>query len=219
MTHCKICGREVNKTTEKNGHDVFHCPACNFFFSNAHATPEYYTQKYWNIEDAGWKERNTESNFKIHLDSILHYNPGAKKILDFGCGYGKFTAYLREKGYDAYGSDPFPDLPKSDYLAPDYAPWLHLYDAITMIEVLEHLPNPLETLEDLKGAIQKKGTLHIQTQIWDEDQTIEKWWYCSPPNHCNYFTAQAMERILTLSGWEVKYIKNPNTVAKRKNKK
>ena len=97
MTHCKICGREVNKTTEKNGHDVFHCPACNFFFSNAHATPEYYTQKYWNIEDAGWKERNTESNFKIHLDSILHYNPGAKKILDFGCGYGKFTVYLREK--------------------------------------------------------------------------------------------------------------------------
>jgi cyclopropane fatty-acyl-phospholipid synthase-like methyltransferase len=219
MTHCKICSREVDVTTEKNHCKILQCTACNFFFSDAHTTPEYYDKKYWNEHDAGWKERNKKSNLQVQLGNILHHNPKAKKILDFGCGYGNFTTYLREKGYDAYGCNPFPALPKKDYLAPDYTPWLHLYDAITMIEVLEHLTDPLNILKDLREATQKKGTLHIQTQIWNEDQTIEKWWYCDPPNHCNYFTTQSMERILTLSGWKVKYMSNLNIVAEPKNEK
>lgn len=214
--NCKICGREVDKTTEKKGHDIFFCPACNFFFSSDHTTPEYYDKKYWDEHDTGWKDRQKESNLKIHLNSILHYNPRAKKILDFGCGFGDFVEYLRKQNYNAYGCDPFPGLPKKEYFAADYIPWLHLYDAITMIEVLEHLPDPLQTLKDLAEATQKKGIITIQTWIWNEDKTIEKWWYTDPPNHCNYFTTQAMERILTISGWEVKYMRNPNTVAKVK---
>ena len=217
--NCKICGREVNVTTEKNHCKILQCPACNFFFSEDHATPEYYDEKYWNEHDAGWKDRQKESNLKIHLNGILHYNPKAKKLLDFGCGFGDFTEYLRKKGYNAYGCDTFPGLPEKEYLSYDYIPWLHLYDAITMIEVLEHLSDPLQALKDLRGAIQKKGTLHIQTQIWNENKNIVEWWYCDPPNHCNYFTAQAMERILTLSGWEIKYIRSPNTVAKPKEEK
>ena len=219
MTHCKICGREVNVATEKNHCKILQCPACNFFFSADHTTPEYYDKKYWTIEDAGWKDRNKEKQLQTHINQILKYDPRAKKLLDFGCGYGDFTEYLRKKGYNAFGCDPFPGLPKKKYLAPDYIPWLHLYDAITMIEVLEHLPDPLWTLRDLRESIQRKGTLYIQTQIWDESKTIEKWWYANPPNHCNYFTTQAMETILTLSGWKVEYMRNPTTIAKPNNEK
>ena len=74
---------------------------------------------------------------------------GAKRVLDFGCGPGEFTAQLQEKGYGVEGCDGSQAMVK---LAQDHYPGMRFFvwDGATPV-----------TADTLYDAIVSKLTLHF----------------------------------------------------------
>ena len=95
----------------------------------------------------------------------------AVRVLDFGCGWGEFLAVCEGFGFFCCGVDPsparrqngqihiLPDLERVKAL-PEAARGFH---AITLLEVLEHLDDPLSTLRSLRDHFVPRGILILET--------------------------------------------------------
>lgn len=108
------------------------------------------------------------------------------KVLDIGCNSGEFIKYLKEKkGCDVYGVDisaKVIDLCKAKGLEnvqvvdaeklpfPDST-----FDYVTLMEVLEHLHDPVKYLKEIRRVLKKTGSLigtcphkNLERVIWDD---------------------------------------------------
>jgi SAM-dependent methyltransferase len=82
--------------------------------------------------------------------------PG-QRVLDFGCGSGLLVQYLREKGCDAAGYDPY------SRAHGDAAPLAGQYDAVIAQDVIEHDEDPLAVLARLDGLARGGGLIAVGT--------------------------------------------------------
>lgn len=105
------------------------------------------------------------------------------KVLDVGCAYGTFTAYLADKGWDTYAVDNMPELSSKKWwnkhkitfaqanVETDPIPW-DGFDLVLFTEILEHLCyNPVPAIESLFTAT-KPGGLVVCTSPMKELQGV-----------------------------------------------
>ena len=98
-------------------------------------------------------------------------NPNQSSVLDYGCGYGHFLKTLSNVGFEAIGLefDKGACIKAQEYSGCSVK---HIsefnydnnknFQAIHLGDVLEHLPNPRETLDQLIGVLNKKGIIFIE---------------------------------------------------------
>ena len=115
-------------------------------------------------------------------DHIIPYQAAIKTALDFGCGNNPvLAALLKDKGFETDIHDKF--------FAPDEVYRGKKYDLITATEVLEHLTDPIVTLQLLRSLLNENGILAIMTLFHpnDEKQFIQ-WWYRRDQTHISFYT-------------------------------
>jgi 2-polyprenyl-3-methyl-5-hydroxy-6-metoxy-1,4-benzoquinol methylase len=144
--------------------------------------------------------------------------------LDFGCGAGGFLKFLRERGQiagrsiDLQGHDvgSYAEMLKRadgfrildlDELShePDES-----YDVISMIEVIEHLPDPVAAITLIARLLKAGGMLILTTGNLDNPVARRHgihYRYCAPEIHVSLFNPRCLARLYRSVGLEPHYVR------------
>ena len=144
-----------------------------------------------------------------------------RSLFDVGFGFAQALLYFRDKGLDVSGLEPSPEGVEyaqkqglDVYLAgiEDFScVGDRRFDIVTIINTLEHLRQPVETLINVREKLLKPGGLLVidvpndfndfQT-VADSEFGLNEWWVC-PPNHINYFSFGSLSHVLKECGYDV----------------
>ena len=189
---------------------------------------EFYTDEYKNFNDASLEVQIKDKAFfegrwSDIYDNFLEINKDLKKgdsILDIGCGWAQALLFFKEKGFDCYGFDPA--IEAVEYGCKKGLNIKHAgldgmdvfenkkFEMVTMFNVLEHLANPSQTINQIKEILQPNGILAIDVpNEFNDFQTagrdvhgLDDWWV-APPNHLNYFSKDSLVNFLESHGFSV----------------
>lgn len=138
------------------------------------------------------------------------------RILDLGCGAGKYLHYLEELGWDGYGLDVSKravegarasglDQVSEGELKDANFP-NDFFDAVNMHHVFEHLPNPNETLQEVKRILKPGGEVIITLPNFSSlaSKVFGKYWGgIDIPRHLFHFNHKSLEFVLAKNGFEM----------------
>jgi 2-polyprenyl-3-methyl-5-hydroxy-6-metoxy-1,4-benzoquinol methylase len=162
---CRICDRLNPIKLVNNRYVELNCRDCG-------STSFYFSEKYQYGEDYKYSDISYLNNYELRWahEIILDYFNGINnksniKCLEIGCFNGQFVNELRLLGIDSFGTDVneraiafgvnkyFPDKPH--ILSTATSELLLNANTIVLIDVLEHMENPLEFLRSLPANVSK----------------------------------------------------------------
>lgn len=115
------------------------------------------------------------------LQTLLQYKQPPQRVLELGSAHGAFVALLKLAGYDATGNELSPSIAR--YARETFGiPMLEgtletqnlaagSFDVVVLMDVLEHLPDPLRTMGQAVKLLKPDGILLIQTPCLPEKAT------------------------------------------------
>jgi SAM-dependent methyltransferase len=172
LEECLVCCKNAIETLDADC-NIARCAACGFIFDNPRPTQkeliDFYSQpsKYdsWLTElgprEMVWKRR---------LRVLLRYKKNGS-LLDVGTGIGQFLFLARNSFKQVYGTEVSTTavrIAKNRYgldlfqgSIEDLQESGRTFDNITLFHVLEHVPNPRQTLETCNSLLSSGGMLAI----------------------------------------------------------
>ncbi len=199
----------TNSDYGKTG-ELSKCLNCGFIQCSKENDVIHY---YENLVDTEYE--NTREERKLQEKRILKLIQKIKpsgKLLDIGAGSGIMVESALEMGYDAEGVEPSRWLQGQ---AEKKSLPIHLgtfpmdglsknYDIITLVDVIEHVPNPKELLSNICGHLDKDGIFVVITP--DVGSLIAKflkwkWWHFRVA-HIGYFNKRTLTQITRDTGFE-----------------
>jgi 2-polyprenyl-3-methyl-5-hydroxy-6-metoxy-1,4-benzoquinol methylase len=142
-------------------------------------------------------------------------------LLEVGCAYGYFLDVANDAGYATRGVEICEDAVaacKSRGLNVDAGVLSEsflkneTYDAVAMLDVIEHLPNPAETFDLLGKAVKPGGHIVITTGNWNSLLSTvagSRWRLMTPPQHLYFYTRSTLSKLLANHGFETVSLKAP----------
>ncbi len=199
---CKICcNNSIKKVINKIEYDF--CPICGFlskdekYILDSKSEHERYL-KHNNDDNAGYK--NYQEKFYLEIKEYL-----GKTNLDFGCGEGKVLAnILNENGYETLAYDL--------YFHSEVKYEKHLYDAIILEEVIEHLKDPMQVVMTLTKLLNDDGKIIIRTQFIPSDVFTSNWWYLRDSTHISFFKYETFKYICKYFSLQIIYCNDKDLI-------
>jgi len=150
---------------------------------------------------------------------LKHFPPAPARILDVGCGAGFLLNALMKAGYTAEGIDADPGqvdlahkqgLPVQRIAVPDVLPYLLSrageFDAVTLIDVLEHVPrdSQIDLLSGIRTALKPSGRLvcQVPNALWPLASYAR---YIDWTHHF-LFTRESLSFVLENAGFQVERV-------------
>ncbi len=189
--------------------ELSQCKKCGFIQSTSVTDVLSF---YENLEDPSYEANRKERllQAKKIVDIVKKYSKEGT-LLDIGAGSGIFVEEALRGGFDASGVEPSIWLQKKALehkLPVTLGTFPHEncpgpYDVITIIDVIEHVNNPVLLLQDAYKALKKGGILIVVTP--NVNSLIArvlryKWWHFRIA-HIGYFTKKTLHHALTRAGF------------------
>lgn len=179
MSSCPLCGGAAGRaafpystTWNDRLFRYFDCRACGSTFIDPLPTSSDFDALYHRAayHDVHYDPAEARPDYDDALAFLIRHVVPGRTLLDFGCGNGAFMAAAHEAGYPAYGIE---QGESSIALASGNSgrPVWSLDDAlgrgqrfgvIHIGDVLEHLPQPGETLRQLHNLLEEDGCLFVE---------------------------------------------------------
>lgn len=190
--------------------DLYRCEKCGFMqCSQLQDVLSYYER----IEDASYEDsRQIRALQQYRLLLYVMKIKKSGRLLDIGASSGILVEQAIAMGYKAEGVEP------SRYLcskARELGLPIHLgklphpdvkpsYDVVTMVDVLEHVNNPIKMLEDMKEVLSDDGVgLLVTPDVGSVMARLMrfKWWHYRIA-HIGYFQRSSLILALDKVGFE-----------------
>ena len=195
---CSMCGFEFAKVTSN---------------ANLQNSLEDYDEVYMQyIKDNVADEKNFQSVLKW---IGKHVDVTQMKVLDVGCGSGKFVRYLRGKSINATGIEPSQALYDS-YLSGENifqnktveslsAEVSMRWTVITVLDVLEHVEDPNSFIMALRKVLADDGYIFIVTPDVGSitAKILGRHWHFFHKYHLSYFSKKTFSRFCEIYGFDV----------------
>jgi SAM-dependent methyltransferase len=227
---CPACGRAGEHVLRfrSNGCDILQCPSCGLGRAQVSVfdPAAYYTDDYFagghadGYSDYLGAEPVLRREFARSLDFIRRFRP-AGKLLELGCAYGFF---LQEAAryYEVAGIELAADAAAHCrraglnvlHGAADAANLRQVgqVDVIVMLDVIEHLLEPRETLALCRQQLNPGGIIVITTGDFASMAARlagARWRLMTPPQHLWFFTRESMRRLAAGLGLVVEHLDHP----------
>jgi SAM-dependent methyltransferase len=198
------------------------CPSCGFVFMNPPFSDEtltsFYTGAYYSGSssfsyiDERKQEKAAGYVWNARLSNIRRFIKKGN-FLDVGCSFGGLLACAEKKGFSPYGIE-VSDYSGS-YAKKRFGDHIHIgtlescpfpdsfFSVITMIELIEHLGDPLAALRKCYLLLKPGGMLLVQTADMNGWQALNagQEYHYFLPGHLSYFTADSLEYAAKKAGF------------------
>jgi len=186
--------------------------------------PDYWTTRQTNVlghPDIYQRARLDLTERAVYwLKTLLEYKRPPGKTLEIGSGHGGFSALLQWAGFEARGLEPHTwvsEFSQTTFKVPmltghlaDQSLEPQTLDVIIMLDVLEHLPNPAETLRLCAMLLKPDGLLMVQTPSVPQSLSIEEMEAAKNPiikmllplEHLFLYSQQGLKQLLNQTGFK-----------------
>lgn len=200
---------------------LYKCSECSFVFQDEKTIKTNYEDSY-NLDFTNKSEWMYPARRDVLMDITrrIKQQTGPGKILDIGCGDGHFLYLCKNEGFDISGVEydrnlsEYANKKAGNVLPGKYDKQMfpeNYFDVITMIQVLEHIPEPQKILEIAKYHLKPDGIIVIEVPSIHAPHfllynlTRMKKFVNNPRgiihSHCNYFSVRTLTRLLNDCGF------------------
>jgi predicted Zn finger-like uncharacterized protein len=191
------------------------CQQCGLVYANPQ--PADLAALYERCEGDPLYEGETAGRLRTFawLLSRLQKQVAGGRLLDVGCSVGLLLVAAREQGWQVCGLEPSAwaarqaalahEIPVTQGTLADAPPSYQDFDAITLVDVLEHLADPATELARARRLLRPGGVILISTPDISAAAARflgERWWGMLP-THLWYFDRRALRRLLEQSGFRI----------------
>jgi SAM-dependent methyltransferase len=200
---------------------ILRCNICEFGFRQVRSNPDEMSELYRKMDitvyesEAAGRRATAARHFAL-LNRFTKGIPG--RLLDVGCASGLFLQEARQHGWSVAGVEPSETLFKKAAAAlggdaelycsvlehVDCAPGS--FDAVTLWDVLEHVPDPLGFLKTCARLAKPGAKLLLNVPDLDSPaaRLLRKNWPLLLAEHLNYFNHGSLRRCAEQAGlkWE-----------------
>ncbi|MBA2623014.1 MAG: class I SAM-dependent methyltransferase [Chthoniobacterales bacterium] len=222
---CAVCGCVEKRVTgpeapgfratagdvafEQPPYHIYECTQCGLLYRDVILSADEFSQYYAAAKYEGWETAGYYPTETAVL-SVLRALPPRSRILDFGCSSGRLLAGLLPE-YDCHGFEINDEAAavaamkglRMFSLAEIEAGEAGKFAAIVLVDVFEHLSDPVETLRTLTRLLAPDGVLLLVTGNGDAPacrRDPAQFWYFRIIEHVCMLTRRSAEFIAAESG-------------------
>lgn len=224
---CSLCGSSsFSPRVLRDGFQYVTCNSCSFVYINPQLTQKAIREVY-NDEDVRkfffeelllpHVERDQKGEFLKRARELKSYiSLPHPRLLDIGCGAGNFLMIAENEGFQGEGLElnefyiDFIASHRSVNVVPRLLEEMNYeagsFDVVTLWDVLEHLPKPVDTLREVARVTRQGGMLGLTTinhACMNERILKERWRYYMPPDHLCSFTPFLLKQLLEKCGFTI----------------
>ena len=192
-------------------HRVVRCGECNLVYTNPRYTAAGFALLF---AQAGMSYGQSPGRATEQAAWILKHIPKLKRIADIGCGDGALLKVF-PKTIERFGADideralqsARANVTGGEFVKTDFTSAIDipLCDVVTLFHVLEHLPDPLETLKVLRRQSGGYTRLIVEVPVLDravaeQGQDLVGFFTVQ---HLTHFTQRTLHAMLLRAGWRV----------------
>ena len=195
---CPLCGSSLANSGEEwlrlESACYYRCTQCDLVFLNPRQRPDTEGER------SRYLEHNNSPDDPRYLaylrgfaeEALLPYMGPPARVLDFGSGpQPVYADVLRGMGYSVDIFDPL--------FAPGKAWQEKKYDAVTAVEVAEHLFEPLSEFRRLQRVLVPGGYLVLRTLLhYCDRERFRGWWYRQDPTHVSFYSPLSFQVLAEL---------------------